>query len=109
MSYVYHQMASYFNRDNVALPGFASFFRESSLDERSHAQALMDFQVHLPTAQCACLYCVLMAARLYNAVSLVIGYHSLAFLSFVAACTCLHCCSFDTWCHSACRPQGEGV
>lgn len=44
MSYVYHQMASYFNRDNVALPGFASFFRESSLDERSHAQALMDFQ-----------------------------------------------------------------
>lgn len=44
MSYVYHAMASYFNRDNVALPGLATYFRASSLEERSHAQQLMDYQ-----------------------------------------------------------------
>jgi hypothetical protein len=36
---------SYFNRDNVSLPGFAAFYRASSLEERTHAQQLMDFQV----------------------------------------------------------------
>ncbi|KAK9806224.1 hypothetical protein WJX72_006011 [[Myrmecia] bisecta] len=44
MSYVYHAMSSYFNRDNVGLPGLAAFFRASSLEERSHAQMLMDYQ-----------------------------------------------------------------
>jgi len=44
MSYVYHSMSSYFNRDNVALPGLANYFRDSSLEERGHAQMLMDFQ-----------------------------------------------------------------
>ena len=38
-------MRSYFNRDNVGLPGFAAFYRASSLEERTHAQQLMDFQV----------------------------------------------------------------
>ena len=38
-------MASYFNRDNVGLPGLTSYFRAESLDERGHAQMLMDFQV----------------------------------------------------------------
>ncbi|EIE19589.1 ferritin [Coccomyxa subellipsoidea C-169] len=44
MSYQYHAMSNYFNRDNVGLPGFAAFFRASSLEERNHAQQLMDFQ-----------------------------------------------------------------
>ncbi|KAK9857223.1 hypothetical protein WJX84_000986 [Apatococcus fuscideae] len=44
LSYVYHSMASYFNRDNVGLPGLTSYFRAESLDERGHAQMLMDFQ-----------------------------------------------------------------
>lgn len=44
MSYVYHAMSAYFDRDNVALPGFAQHFRASALEERGHAQTLMDFQ-----------------------------------------------------------------
>lgn len=38
-------MSTYFNRDNVALPGLASYFRAQSDEERGHAQLLMDFQV----------------------------------------------------------------
>ena len=49
MSYAYHAVSSYFNRDNVALPGFVTYFRNASMDERGHAQKLMDFQV-LPTS-----------------------------------------------------------
>lgn len=45
LSYVYHSMASYFNRDNVGLPGLTQYFRGESLSERGHAQLLMDFQV----------------------------------------------------------------
>lgn len=48
MSYVYHSMSTYFNRDNVALPGLAAYFRAQSDEERGHAQLLMDFQVHTP-------------------------------------------------------------
>eukprot|EP00884_Botryococcus_braunii_P005658 jgi/Botrbrau1/15093/Bobra.0255s0006.1 len=44
MSYVYHAMSNFFARDNVGLPGMAKFFRASSLEERTHAQMLMDFQ-----------------------------------------------------------------
>lgn len=44
MSYVYHAAASYFNRDNVSLPGFRDFFKDASLEERTHAQQLMDYQ-----------------------------------------------------------------
>ncbi len=47
MSYVYHAMSAYFDRDNVALPGLASYFRAASLEERGHATELMDFQVHI--------------------------------------------------------------
>lgn len=38
VSYIYHAMYNYFNRDNVALPGFAKFFKESSKEERDHAE-----------------------------------------------------------------------
>ncbi|NP_001312408.1 ferritin-1, chloroplastic [Nicotiana tabacum] len=43
-SYVYHAMFAYFDRDNVALKGLAKFFKESSLEEREHAEKLMEFQ-----------------------------------------------------------------
>ena len=36
---------SYFNRDNVGLPGLAKYFKDSSDEEREHAQLLMNLQV----------------------------------------------------------------
>ncbi|KAK4436481.1 Ferritin-2, chloroplastic [Sesamum alatum] len=44
VSYVYHAMFAYFDRDNVALKGLAKFFKESSLEEREHAEKLMVYQ-----------------------------------------------------------------
>ncbi|GAA0143276.1 storage protein [Lithospermum erythrorhizon] len=44
VSYVYHGMYAYFDRDNVALKGLAKFFKESSDEEREHAQKLMEYQ-----------------------------------------------------------------
>ncbi|KAB5544400.1 hypothetical protein DKX38_012512 [Salix brachista] len=44
VSYVYHAMFAYFDRDNVALKGIASFFKESSMEERGHAEKLMEYQ-----------------------------------------------------------------
>jgi ferritin heavy chain len=43
-SYVYQSMAWYFDRDDVALHGFHKFFKESSEEEREHAEKLMKFQ-----------------------------------------------------------------
>ncbi|XAR55790.1 Ferroxidase [Bertholletia excelsa] len=44
VSYVYHSMYAYFDRDNVALKGLAKFFQESSEEEREHAEKLMKYQ-----------------------------------------------------------------
>ncbi|KAK8950229.1 hypothetical protein KSP40_PGU006353 [Platanthera guangdongensis] len=44
ISYVYHAMFAYFDRDNVALKGMAKFFKESSEEEREHAEKLMEYQ-----------------------------------------------------------------
>ncbi|KAG0450257.1 hypothetical protein HPP92_026975 [Vanilla planifolia] len=44
VSYVYHAMFAYFDRDNVALRGIAKFFKESSEEERNHAEKLMKYQ-----------------------------------------------------------------
>ncbi|TKY47576.1 Ferritin-3 [Spatholobus suberectus] len=44
VSYVYHAMFAYFDRDNVALKGLAEFFKESSEEEREHAEKLMEYQ-----------------------------------------------------------------
>ncbi|XP_031372591.1 ferritin-3, chloroplastic-like [Punica granatum] len=44
VSYVYHAMYAYFDRDNVALKGLAKFFKESSDEEREHAEKLMEYQ-----------------------------------------------------------------
>ncbi|XP_064867084.1 ferritin, middle subunit-like [Oncorhynchus nerka] len=43
-SYTYTSMAFYFSRDDVALPGFALFFKENSDEEREHADKLLSFQ-----------------------------------------------------------------
>ncbi|XP_052303971.1 ferritin, chloroplastic isoform X2 [Populus trichocarpa] len=43
-SYVYHAMFAYFDRDNIALKGLAKFFKESSEEEREHAEKLMKYQ-----------------------------------------------------------------
>ncbi|KAF7053338.1 hypothetical protein CFC21_061294, partial [Triticum aestivum] len=43
-SYAYHSLYAYFDRDNVALKGFAKFFKESSDEEREHAEMLMEYQ-----------------------------------------------------------------
>lgn len=43
-SYVYQSMAFHFDRDDVALPGFHKFFKESSEEEREHAEKFMKFQ-----------------------------------------------------------------
>ncbi|XP_021278097.1 ferritin-3, chloroplastic-like [Herrania umbratica] len=44
VSYVYHAMYAYFDRDNVALKGCAKFFKDSSVEERQHAEKLMEYQ-----------------------------------------------------------------
>lgn len=43
-SYVYLSMAYYFDRDDVALPGFYKFFKKQSDDEREHANKFMKYQ-----------------------------------------------------------------
>ncbi|PSS34714.1 Ferritin-3 like [Actinidia chinensis var. chinensis] len=44
VSYAYHAMYSYFDRDNIALKGLAKFFKDSSEEEREHAEKLMKYQ-----------------------------------------------------------------
>ncbi|MFG1580539.1 50S ribosomal protein L19e, partial [Staphylococcus aureus] len=43
-SYVYQSMYMYFDRDDVALPGFAKYFKHNSEEEREHAEKLMKYQ-----------------------------------------------------------------
>lgn len=42
-SYSYQAMAFYFDRDNVALPGFSKFFKHNSDEEREHAEKFMTY------------------------------------------------------------------
>ncbi|KAF7148264.1 hypothetical protein RHSIM_Rhsim03G0146700 [Rhododendron simsii] len=44
VSYVYHAMYAYFDRDNIAHKGLAKFFKESSEEEREHAEKFMEYQ-----------------------------------------------------------------
>ena len=43
-SYIYLLMNNYFARDDVALHGFAKYFKKNSDEEREHAQKFMDYQ-----------------------------------------------------------------
>ena len=45
VSYIYHAMYAYFARDNVYLPGIAQHFLKESLEERGHAELLMNYQI----------------------------------------------------------------
>lgn len=42
--YTYLSMAMHFNRDDINLPGFHKFFKESSEEELKHAHKLMEYQ-----------------------------------------------------------------
>jgi len=42
-SYIYQGYASYFQRADVALPGVQKFFAAAALEEREHAQMLIDY------------------------------------------------------------------
>ncbi|XP_033730334.1 soma ferritin-like [Pecten maximus] len=42
--YSYQSMSFYFDRDDVALPGFAKHFKEKSDEEREHAEKFMKYQ-----------------------------------------------------------------
>ncbi|KAL2629560.1 hypothetical protein R1flu_014246 [Riccia fluitans] len=44
VSYIYHALFAYFDRDNIGLPGFAKYFKEASEEEREHAEKLMKYQ-----------------------------------------------------------------
>ncbi|GFH17307.1 ferritin [Haematococcus lacustris] len=46
ISYVYHSLYAYFDRDNVGLPGFAKYFKAASDEEREHAELLMQYQLN---------------------------------------------------------------
>jgi len=43
-SYVYMSMAYYFDREDIALPGFHKFFKKASDEEREHAEKFMAYQ-----------------------------------------------------------------
>jgi len=43
-SYAYQSMAWYFDRDDVALPGFHKYFKKNSEEEREHAEKFMKYQ-----------------------------------------------------------------
>lgn len=43
-SYCYQSMSYYFDRDDVALPGFAKYFKNASDEEREHAEKFMKYQ-----------------------------------------------------------------
>ena len=40
----YEAMAAYFDRDDVALPGIASFFKGSAAEEKRHAEKFIEYQ-----------------------------------------------------------------
>jgi ferritin heavy chain len=44
ISYVYHALHSFFDRDNIGMPGLAKYFKDGSDEERDHAQLLITFQ-----------------------------------------------------------------
>jgi len=43
-SYVYLSMSAYFDRDDVALPGYSKYFAGQSDEEREHARKLIKYQ-----------------------------------------------------------------
>ncbi|KAK0429171.1 hypothetical protein QR680_011231 [Steinernema hermaphroditum] len=44
-SYTYLSMANHFARADIAMPGAQAYFMKQSMDEKKHAEMLMDYQV----------------------------------------------------------------
>ncbi|MBA0872118.1 hypothetical protein Goshw_007291, partial [Gossypium schwendimanii] len=44
MSYVYHSLYSFFDRDNIALKGLTKLSRNLMKEKREHAEKLMEYQ-----------------------------------------------------------------
>ena len=42
-SYVYQSLSLYFDRDDVAFPGFSKYFKKNSDEEREHAEKFMKY------------------------------------------------------------------
>ena len=42
---MFSAQSCYFERDDVALPGFAKYFRKAAEEEKEHAEKFMKFQV----------------------------------------------------------------
>ena len=40
----YHVLSNYFNRDDIGLHKLVEYFNKASLEEREHANKLMDYQ-----------------------------------------------------------------
>jgi len=43
VSYVYHALHAYFDRDYIGLPGLASYYKAQSHEEREHAELLIEY------------------------------------------------------------------
>lgn len=43
VSYVYHALHAYFDRDYIGLPGMAKYFKAQSQEEREHAELFMEY------------------------------------------------------------------
>ena len=43
-SLAYHCLANYFNRDDIGIQKLVDYFNEASLEEREHANKLMNYQ-----------------------------------------------------------------
>tara|TARA_B110000208_G_scaffold191728_1_gene259811 strand:+ start:5686 stop:6222 length:537 start_codon:yes stop_codon:yes gene_type:complete len=43
-SYIYQQLFSFFNKDNLSLNNIANYFNKCSLEEREHAEAFIKYQ-----------------------------------------------------------------
>ena len=42
-SYIYQSMGFFFDRDDIALPGFSEYFKHESKEEREHAEKFMAY------------------------------------------------------------------
>jgi len=54
VSYIYHAMYTFFDRDNIALPGIAAFFKRESEEERTHAEKVISPARTRRYGHCSC-------------------------------------------------------
>ena len=61
-SLAYHVLSNYFNRDDVGLNKLVDYFNKASLEERGHADKLMNYQ----KITCSNVYALLMLRRCHD-------------------------------------------